>query len=117
MVSNTVCGVVGCSNSRKNAPNVGFFCLPSIVTTAKKSEELSIHRRSQWLSKINLLTACQFAEKHSALHVCGKHFINGRPSALYETIDPNWIPTINLGSELATISLPESTVARNDRRK
>ena len=73
----------------------------------------------QWLSKINRknLTACQLAEKNSTLHVCGKHFINGKPSALYETTDPNWIPTINLGYELVTISSPESTVAGNGRRK
>ena len=118
MVSNTVCGIAGCSNSRKNAPNAGLFHLPSIVTTDKRSE-LSRDRRSQWLSKINHknLTACQLAEKNSTLHVCGKHFINGKPSALYETTDPNWIPTVNLGYELVTISSPESTVARNDRRK
>ena len=119
MVSNTACGVAGSSNRRKNAPNAGFFGLPSVVTTDKISEELSRDRRSQRLPKINQknLTACQLAEKNSTLHVCGKHFINGKPSALYETTDPNWIPTVNLGYELVTISSPESTVARNDRRK
>ena len=99
MVSNTTFGVAGFSNSRKNVPNAGFFRLPSIVTTDKRSEELSRNRRSQWLSKINRknLTACKLAEKNSTLYVYGKHFINGKPSALYETTDPNWIPTINLG--------------------
>ena len=63
------------------------------------------------------LTACQLAEKNSTLHVCGKHFINGKPSALYETTDPNWISTINLGYELVTISSLESAAARNTRRK
>ena len=117
-MSNTACGVAGCSNCRQNAPNAGFFCLPSIVATDKRTEELSRERKSQWLSKINRknLTTCELAEKNSTLHVCGKHFINGKPSALYETTDPNWIPTINLGYELMTISSPESIVARNDRR-
>ena len=118
-MSNTACGVAGCSNSRKNAPNVGFFRLPSIVTTNKRSEELSKDRRSQWLSKINRknLTACQLAKRNSTLHVCGKDFINGKPSALYETADSNWIPIINLGYELVTISSAESIVARNNRRE
>ena len=91
MVSNTTCGVAGCRKSRKNAPKAGFFRLPSIVTTDKRSEELSIDRRSQWLSKINRknLTTCQLSEKNSTLHVCGKHFINGKPLALHETTDPN----------------------------
>ena len=39
-MSNISCGVSGCRNSRKN----GFFCLPSIVTTDKRSEELSRNR-------------------------------------------------------------------------
>ena len=59
----------------------------------------------------------QLAEKNSGLHVCVEHFINGKPSALCETTDPNWIPAINLGYELVTISSPESSVARSDRRK
>ena len=63
------------------------------------------------------MTAYQLAERNSELHVCGKLFINEKPLALYETTDPNWILTINLGYELVTVSSPESTVARNDRRK
>ena len=66
MVSNTACGVAGCSNSRKNAPDAGFFRLPSIVTTDKRSEELSRDRRSQWLSKINQ------SEKFDCLRTCRK---------------------------------------------
>ena len=41
MVNNTACGVEGCSNSRKNAPNAGFFRLPSIVIMDKRCEEFS----------------------------------------------------------------------------
>ena len=72
MVSNTASCVAGCSNSRKNAPNVGFFHLPSTIKTDKRSEELSRNRRSQWLSKINWknLTASQLAEKNSTLATC-----------------------------------------------
>ena len=58
-----------------------------------------------------------FAEKNSKLHVCGNHFINGKRSTLFQSTDPNWIPTINLGYELVTISSPESAAARNDRQK
>ena len=73
MVRNTSCGVAGCSDSTRTAPNAGFFRLSSIVTTDKRSEKRSRDRRNQWLSKINRksLTACQLAEKNSTLHVCG----------------------------------------------
>ena len=119
MVNNTAWVLQAAVTAEKMSQMLDFYRLPSIATTDKRSEELSRDRRSQWLSKINRknLTACQLAEKNSTLHVCGKHFINRKSSALYETADPNWIPTINLGHELVTISSPESTVARNDRRK
>ena len=51
MVSNTACSVAGCSNSRKNAPNARFFCLPSIVTMDKdlknfpETEEVSGYQK------------------------------------------------------------------------
>ena len=91
MVSNTACGVAGCRNSRKNAPNAEFFRSPSIVTTDKRSEELSRDRRSQWLSKINRknLTACQQAEKNSTLYMfvesislIGNHQLYMKPQIL-----------------------------------
>ena len=31
------------------------------------------------------------------LNVCSNHFISGRTSKLYETCDPDWAPSINLG--------------------
>ena len=73
-----------------------------LVATEKRSEQLSKDRRDQWLSKINRKNwnVCQIAEQNSALHVCRKHFINGKP---YETTDSGCIPAINLGYELMTI--------------
>ena len=92
-MSNTACYVLSYSNIRKNAQNVGFFCLPNIVTTDKKSDKVSRDRRSQWLSEINWknLNACQLAEKNSILHVSGKHFIDGKPSASLNSNNKSWI--------------------------
>ena len=115
----TSCGVVGCAKNRSNAPKEGFFRLPSI-NTDETSQKLSRQRRDIWLSRINRkdLTPSQLAEKNSTLHVCGSHFILGRPAALFEPSNPDWAPSLNLGyKKLSVISSPESACERNARRK
>ena len=42
------------------------------------------------------LTDAQLSEKNSTLKVCGKHFISGRPSQLFESTNPDWAPTLHL---------------------
>ena len=116
----TSCGVVGWAKNRSNAPKEGFFRLPSIVNTDETSQKLSRQRRDIWLSRINRkdLTPSQLAEKNSTLHVCGSHFILGRPAALFEPSNPDWAPSLNLGyKKLSVISSPESACERNARRK
>ena len=89
MMSNTACGVAHCSNCRQNAPNAGFFCLPSIVATDKRTEELSRDRKSQWLSKINRknLTTCEVAETQhymfvGSISLMGNHQVYMKPQIL-----------------------------------
>ena len=84
------CGVVGCSNNQSNCI-YGFF---------KKFK--SHQRRTRWLALINRknLTNAQLSEKNSTLRVCGKHFISGRPSQLFESTNPDWAPTCYLGHDI-----------------
>ena len=73
-----------------------------------------------WLWRINHkdLIPYQLAEKNSILHVCGSHFILGRPAALFEPSNPDWALSLNLGyKKLAVVSSPESSCERNARRK
>ena len=77
-------------------------------------------RRDIWLSRINRkdLTQSQLAEKNSSLHVCWCHFVLGRPAALFELSNLDWVPSLNLGyKKLSIISSPESACERNARRK
>ena len=116
----TSCRVVGCAKKCSNAPTEGFFHLPSIVNTEETSQKFSQQRHNIWLSRINCkdLTPSQLAEKNSTLHVCGSHFILGRPVALFEPFNPDWTPSLNLGyKKLSVISSPESACERNARRK
>ena len=116
----TSCGVVGCAKNRSNAPKEGFFRLPNMVNTDETSQKLPRQRRDIWLSRINRkdLTPPQLAEKNSTQHVCGSHFILGRPAALFEPSNPDWAPSLNLGyKKLSVIFSPESACERNARRK
>ena len=95
----TSCVSVGCAKNRINAPKEGVFRLPSIANTDETSQKLPRQRHDIWLSRINRkdLTPSQLAEKNSTLHVCGHHFILGRPAALFEPSNPDWAPSLNLG--------------------
>ena len=116
----TSCGVVHCAKNRSNAPKEGFFRLPSIVNTDEASQKLSGRRRDIWLSRISRkdFTPSQLAENNLTLHVCGSHFILGRPAVLFEPSNPDWAPGLNLGcKKLPVISSPESACERNARRR
>ena len=113
----TSCAVVGCSIKRVANSKFGFFWLPNVIESDKRSEKLSRDRRKLWLARINRenLTENQLAVKNSMLNVCSNHFISGRPSKFYETCDPDWATSINLGYSLdnGNTSGPE----RLNRRK
>ena len=91
--------VAGCSIKRVANSKFGFFRLPNVIDSDKRSEKLSRDRRKLWLARINRenLTENQLAVKNSMLNVCSNHFISGQPSKLYETFDPDWATSINLG--------------------
>ena len=80
----------------------GFFKLPSIRRISEDEQKLSHQRRACWLALINRknLTNAQLSEKNSTLRVCGKHFISGRPSQLFESTNPDWAPTLHLGHDV-----------------
>ena len=79
----------------------------------------SFRGRSQWLSKSNRngLSVCQLPEKNSTVHIGGQHFINGKPSVLFETTGPNWIPALMLDYKSVAIFSPEPASVQNDQRK
>ena len=110
----TSCRVVGCAKNCNNVPKEGFFRPPSIVNTDETSQKLYGQRRDIWLSRINCkdLTPSQLAEKNSTLHVCGSHFILGRPVALFEPSNPDWAPSLNL--EYKNYQLLHSTMASGE---
>ena len=114
MVSNTACVIAGCSSSRKNVPDLCFFFHLEVEVNGYQKVIVS-----QWLSKSNRngLSVCQLPEKNSTVHIGGQHFINGKPSVLFDTTGPNWIPTLMLDYKSVAIFSPESASVQNDQRK
>ena len=71
---------------------------------------LSGQRCDVWLSRINGkdLTASPLPEKNSTLYVLGRRSISSRPAALFEPLNSDWVPNLNLGyKNLSVISSQE----------
>ena len=96
---------------------VTSFAVAGCSIKDERSEKLSRDRRKLCLARINRknLTENQLAVKNSTLNACSNHFISGQPSKLYETRDPDWAPSINLG--YSPHSGNTSGIERFNRRK
>uniref|UniRef100_UPI00358FBA78 uncharacterized protein isoform X2 n=1 Tax=Myxine glutinosa TaxID=7769 RepID=UPI00358FBA78 len=114
MVNN--CAVFGCSN-RSNRDKKSYFLLPSVITgQGDKTKELTEKRRARWIA--NLRRECFTPSKHT--RICSDHFISGKAAKLYDTTNPDWIPTVNMGRTKmsgASPSNPQRTAKRVQKRK
>ncbi|XP_077552537.1 uncharacterized protein LOC144166996 [Haemaphysalis longicornis] len=92
-----ICAIVGCSNRTcwTKSTNKNFFRLPKVIEPqGDRTKELCVKRRSLRLAQIN---RADLNTKRTGTHVCGAHFVKGRPSQLWEEADPDWAPTLLLG--------------------
>ena len=70
--------------------------MPSVITIqGEEMRELSEERRNKWISAISREDLTDSILEHG--QVCGKHFISGQATKLWERYDPDWVPTQNLG--------------------
>jgi len=90
------CCVVKCSN-RSERDRVSFFRLPAILKRGGSEKiQLSIERRNKWLVAINRADIVT-EKKRKWLRVCGAHFITGKPCAIEDIHNPDWVPSLKLG--------------------
>lgn len=93
------CAVFGCSNRSNRNKEKSLYQIPTIVTKeALQSEDLSARRRREWLAALRRKDVVS-GSNLSHIRVCSDHFLSGRPSALYATMDPDWVPSLKLGKE------------------
>ncbi|WAR30107.1 hypothetical protein MAR_003675 [Mya arenaria] len=108
------CSVFKCHNKANKSDNRKFFRLPEIILHQDdRTRELSTERRRSWLARLGQ----DFTGKNlSNIRVCSDHFISGQKSALYGRENPDWAPSINLGSTASTPS-PLVATGRFARRR
>ena len=91
-----LCAIVGCSNRSDDGSGISFYSIPTITDRYGEAElELRKRRRDGFLAAISREDLDM-----TALHkykVCEKHFHSGKPAYLYNTTDPDWLPTLRLG--------------------
>lgn len=78
-----------------------------------KTQEISTARRAAWIAKINRKKWCP----GPGAHVCSMHFISGKPSTVYDTNNPDWAPSVNMGYECSTSSQASSRYQRLKQRQ
>ena len=90
------CAVIGCGKRADRDKGTSFYRLPSIIThQGEQTRQLSERRRREWLSAIRRQDIRP--ENYEHTRVCSEHFISGKPSSLYQTTHPDWVPTKRLG--------------------
>ncbi|KAF2893302.1 hypothetical protein ILUMI_12858 [Ignelater luminosus] len=90
------CCILGCG-SRAERDQVSFFRIPKILNFKHRKDlnELSKERQTEWLQAIRRNDFS--GSKLNNARVCSKHFISGKPAALRDTLNPDWIPNIDMG--------------------
>ena len=92
-----ICAIVGCSNRSDtrsaDGSRLSFYGIPTVTDRYGKAElELRKKRRDGFLAAISREDIDM-----TALHkykVCEMHFHSRKPAYLYNTTDPDWLPTL-----------------------
>jgi len=91
-----ICAIVGCSNRSDDGSGISLYSIPTVTDRYGQAElELRKKRRDGFLAAISREDLDM-----TSLHkykVCEKHFYSGKPAYLYNTTDPDWLPTLHLG--------------------
>ena len=67
---------------------------PAVVSHHdKETQELSSKRCTAWFNSINRAGI----DTAAFYRVCSDHFVNEKPSKLFESNHPDWTPSVNMG--------------------
>ena len=105
------CFVNGCNNRYAGKGSaISFYSFPAIISNqGDKTAQFSTERRQAWIAAINRKDA---PTKYSK--ICSDHFITGRPSALYDTTNPDWKPTKWLNANAREKLTTDESLQRSD---
>ena len=114
-----VCAFLGCSNRSNWDEGKSFYHLPTVIENQGiNTKELSERRERVWFAAIQRKN---LSGRLFNVGVCSDRFIKGKPSALYESTDPDWVPSVKLGHrETKTVSVTSRlnrSLARASKRR
>ena len=107
------CCVVGCSNRSEKCREKSFYRIPAAVSHHdKETHELPSKRRTAWFNGIKRADSDTTATFY---RVCSDHFVNGKPSKLFESNHQDWTPSVNMGynKKIESISRHSRRLNRN----
>lgn len=82
------CIVIGCTN-RSGREKKNFYNIPAIIKhQGEQTEELSMRRRREWIAAIE-----KKGELPKSSKICSDHFISGKPAALFDVKNQDWVPS------------------------
>ena len=91
-----ICVVVGCSKRSDRDKDFWFYRIPA-VSDHQGTEDFDLRkrRRDGYLAAISR----EDLDYNSLgnYRICSRHFITGKPTSLYETTHPDWLPTLQPG--------------------
>ena len=109
------CAMCGCSNRADVNKDKSFYRLPSIQChQGEKTRELSEKRQREWLTAIGRQDIKK--ENYPYVRVCSDHFINGKPSLLYDCTSPDWVPSLKLGRTVQSVADNDGRYQRAQER-
>jgi len=112
-----LCIVVGCSTKSGKHKDINCFRVPAVISNqGEETEELSRERRNRWISAIS---RGDVKTKDILQHerVCDRHFVSGRPAAIWDKFNTDWVPTLNLGKTSYREKDHEAATARAERSR
>ena len=94
-----LCRISGCSSKSGRDKDIRFFRAPKVITNqGAEYEELTSKRRTEWISAVSRGDT-DYKNVLESERVCGKHFVFGEPSPVWDQFHVDWVPTLNLGKK------------------
>lgn len=111
----THCCVFNCKTWQGKENGVGFYRFP-VVSKRSKNQELNALLEERKLAWVKAIYRKNFTPRMiKNARVCSKHFISGKSATAKDKLNPDWVPSVNLGYENQRSSHTKNKVKRYNR--
>ncbi|XP_031562632.1 uncharacterized protein LOC116298355 [Actinia tenebrosa] len=114
-----LCLFVDCNAKSGRDKGISFFRVPTVIKNqGEEAEELSIERRTKWISAMSRADLTETVVLNN--RVCSRHFVSGSPAASWDRYNVDWVPTLHLGKPQVKVNAKddaETVLARSERAR